>query len=64
MKFKLSQGERAELANFYSGDFQGWSKNDIDAKLVMSRFGEPVSYDPPDDYGSLDTFLDNLFPFE
>jgi hypothetical protein len=31
---------------------------------VLSQFGEPVSYDPPDDYGSLDAFLDNLFPFE
>jgi hypothetical protein len=64
LKFKLSQDEREELGEFYSGDFQGWSKNDIDAKLVLSRFGEPVSYDPPADYGSLDTFLDNLFPFE
>jgi hypothetical protein len=64
LKFKLSEEERAKLGDFYSGDFQGWSKHDIDAKLVLSRFGEPVSYDPPDDYGSLDTFLDNLFPFE
>jgi hypothetical protein len=64
LKLELSQDEREELGDFYSGDFQGWSKNDIDAKLVLSRFGEPVSYDPPDEYGSLDTFLDNLFPFE
>lgn len=64
LKLELSEDERAELGDFYSGDFQGWSKNDIDAKLVLSRFGEEVSYDPPDDYGSLDTFLDNLFPFE
>lgn len=64
LKLELSEDERAELGDFYSGDFQGWSKHDIDAKLVLSRFGEPVSYDPPDDYGSLETFLDNLFPFE
>jgi hypothetical protein len=64
LKLELSQDERDELGDFYSGDFQGWSKNNIDAKLVLSRFGEPVSYDPPDKYGSLDTFLDNLFPFE
>jgi len=64
LKLELSQDEREELGDFYNGDFQGWSKNDIDAKLVLSRFGEPVSYDPPDEYGSLDTFLDNLFPFE
>jgi hypothetical protein len=64
LNFELSEDERAELGDFYSGDFQGWSKHDIDAKLVLSRFGEPVSYDPPDDYGSLETFLDNLFPFE
>jgi hypothetical protein len=64
LNFELSEDERAELGDFYSGDFQGWSKHDIDAKLVLSRFGEPVSYDPPDDYGSLDAFLDNLFPFE
>lgn len=64
LRFKLSQDEREELGEFYSGDFQGWSKNDIDAKLVLSRFGEPVEYDPPNDYGSLETFLDNLFPFE
>jgi hypothetical protein len=64
LKLELSEDERAELGDFYSGDFQGWSKNDIDAKLVLSRFGEPVPYDPPKDYGSLDTFLDNLFPFE
>jgi hypothetical protein len=64
LNFELSEDERAELGDFYSGDFQGWSKHDIDAKLVLSRFGEPVPYDPPDDYGSLDAFLDNLFPFE
>jgi hypothetical protein len=64
LKLELSQDERDELGDFYSGDFQGWSKNNIDAKLVLSRFGEPVSYDSPDKYGSLDTFLDNLFPFE
>ena len=64
LKLELSEDERAELGDFYSGDFQGWSKNDIDAKLVLSRFGEEVSYDPPEDYGSLETFLDNLFPFE
>jgi hypothetical protein len=64
LKLELSEDERAELGDFYSGDFQGWSKNDIDAKLVLSRFGEEVSYDPPDDYGSLNTFLQSLFPFE
>lgn len=64
LKLELSQDERDELGDSYSGDFQGWSKNDIDAKLVLSRFGEPVSYDTPEDYSSLDTFLDNLFPFE
>jgi hypothetical protein len=64
LKLELSEDERAELGDFYSGDFQGWSKHDIDAKLVLSRFGEPVPYDPPSDYGSLDTFLENLFPFE
>jgi hypothetical protein len=64
LKLELSEDERAELGDFYSGDFQGWSKHDIDAKLVLSQFGEPVSYDPPADYGSLDAFLDNLFPFE
>ena len=64
LKLELSQAEREELGGFYAGDFQGWSKNDIDAKLVLSRFGEPVEYDPPNDYGSLETFLDNLFPFE
>jgi hypothetical protein len=64
LKLELSEDERAELGDFYSGDFQGWNKHDIDAKLVLSRFGEPVSYDPPESYGSLDTFLDNLFPFE
>jgi hypothetical protein len=64
LKLELSEDERTELGDFYSGDFQGWSKHDVDAKLVLSRFGEPVSYDPPSDYGSLDTFLENLFPFE
>jgi len=64
LKFNLPQDERDELGEFYSGDFQGWSRNNIDAKLVLSRFGEPVSYDPPEEFGSLDTFLDNLFPFE
>jgi hypothetical protein len=64
LKLELSEDERAELGDFYSGDFQGWSKHDIDAKLVLSRFGEPVAYDPPADYGSLEGFLDNLFPFE
>jgi hypothetical protein len=64
LQLELSQDERDELGDFYSGDFQGWSKNDIDAKLVLSQFGEPVSYDPPEKYGSLTTFLDNLFPFE
>jgi hypothetical protein len=64
LKFKLSEDERARLGDFYSGDFQGWSKHDIDAKVVLSRFGEPVEYDPPKSYGSLETFLDNLFPFE
>jgi hypothetical protein len=64
LKFRLSEDERAELSDFYSGDFQGWSKHDIDTKLVLSRFGESVSYDPPDDYGSLQAFLDDLFPFE
>jgi hypothetical protein len=64
LTFRLSEDERAELGEFYAGDFQGWSRQNIDAKLVLSRFGEPVSYDPPKDYGSLDTFLDSLFPFE
>jgi hypothetical protein len=64
LHFRLSEEERAELGEFYAGDFQGWSRNDIDAKLILSRFGEPVSYDPPENYGSLDAFLDNLFPFE
>lgn len=64
LKLKLSDDERAEVGGFYGGDFEGWSRHNIDAKLVLSRFGEPVSYDPPDNYGSLDTFLDNLFPFE
>jgi hypothetical protein len=64
LKLELSEDERAELGDFYSGDFQGWSKHDIDAKLVLSRFGEPVSYEPPKSYGSLNTFLENLFPFE
>jgi hypothetical protein len=64
LKFELPQEERAEVDRFYAGDFQGWARNNIDAKLVLSRFGEPVDYDPPDEYGSLDTFLDNLFPFE
>jgi hypothetical protein len=64
LKFELPQEEREKMDEFYAGDFQGWSRNNIDAKLVLSRFGEPVSYDPPDEYGSLDTFLDNLFPFE
>ncbi|MGH3119260.1 MAG: hypothetical protein ACRDQ2_19530 [Gaiellales bacterium] len=64
MKLELSQAEREELGGFYAGDFQGWSQNNIDAKLVLSGFGDPVAYDPPDTYGSLNTFLDNLFPFE
>jgi hypothetical protein len=64
VKFELSEDQRAELGDFYSGDFQGWSKHDIDAKLVLSRFGEQVSYDPPKSYGSLDTFRENLLPFE
>lgn len=64
LTFKLSDDERAEFGEFYSGDFQGWSRQNIAAKLVLSRFGEPVSYDPPENYGSLDAFLENLFPFE
>jgi hypothetical protein len=64
LEFKLSQDEREELGEFYSGDFQGWSRSNTDAKLVLSRFGEPVSYDPPEEFGSLSAFLDNLFPFE
>jgi hypothetical protein len=64
LKLELSQAEREELGGFYAGDFQGWSQNNIDAKLVLSGFGDPVAYDPPENYGSLETFLDNLFPFE
>lgn len=49
LTFELSEEEHKQVSAFYEGDFQGWSRNDIEAKLVLSRFGEPVSYDPPTD---------------